>query len=209
MFINYISIFILLLCIFRVFSTELTFELADNAKECFHEEIHKNTTATLEYQVVTGGQYDVDVTLEDPRKKIIYNQVKSQFDSHTFTAQMTGIYVVCFSNEFSTISHKIVYMDFQVGEEEPLPGLGEHITALTKMESSAADTHKALSTIIDFQTHHRLREAQGKKRADEMNERVLWWSVIQTFVIIIISVGQVIILKNFFTERKPLNVNKR
>lgn len=77
------------------------------------------------------------------------------------------------------------------------------------MESSSADTHKALSTIIDFQTHHRLREAQGKKRADEMNERVLWWSVIQTFVIMLISVGQVIILKNFFTERKPLNVIKR
>lgn len=78
-----------------------------------------------------------------------------------------------------------------------------------QMESSSADTHKALSTIIDFQTHHRLREAQGKKRADEMNERVLWWSVIQTFVIMLISVGQVIILKNFFTERKPLNVIKR
>lgn len=94
------------------------------------------------FQVVTGGQYDVDVTLEDPRKKIIYNQVKSQFDSHTFTAQMTGVYVVCFSNEFSTISHKIVYMDFQVGEEEPLPGLGEHITALTKVKFSIFTTKK-------------------------------------------------------------------
>ncbi|KAL3278712.1 hypothetical protein HHI36_016245 [Cryptolaemus montrouzieri] len=194
---NYATIILNLLFIGLVFSNELTFELADNAKECFYEEIHKNTTATLEYQVVTGGQYDVDVTLEDPRKKVIYNQVKSQFDSHTFTAQMTGIYMVCFSNEFSTISHKIVYMDFQVGEETPLPGLGEHITALTKMEASTQDTHKALSTIIDFQTHHRLREAQGKKRADEMNERVLWWSVIQTFIIVIIAVSQVIILKNF------------
>ncbi|KAK9878960.1 hypothetical protein WA026_003779 [Henosepilachna vigintioctopunctata] len=192
-----------------VIATELTFELADNAKECFFEEIQKNVTATLEYQVVTGGQYDVDVTLEDPKKQVIYNQVKSQFDSHTFTAPVTGIYIVCFSNEFSTISHKIVYMDFQVGDEAPLPGLGEHITALTKMEASAQDSHKALSTIIDFQTHHRLREAQGKKRADDMNERVLWWSVIQTFVIIIISISQVIILKNFFTERKPLNVSFR
>lgn len=37
-------------------------------------------------QVVTGGQYDVDVTLENPKKEIIYRQVKSQFDTHTFTA---------------------------------------------------------------------------------------------------------------------------
>lgn len=30
---------------------ELTFELPDSARECFHEEIKKNTSATLEYQV--------------------------------------------------------------------------------------------------------------------------------------------------------------
>lgn len=30
---------------------ELTFELPDNAKECFHEDIQKGTKATLEYQV--------------------------------------------------------------------------------------------------------------------------------------------------------------
>lgn len=54
-----------------------------------------------------------------------------QFDSHSFVAQETGIYKVCFSNEFSTFSHKLVYMDFQVGDEQPLPGLGEHVTVLT------------------------------------------------------------------------------
>lgn len=31
--------------------TELTFELPDSAKECFHEEIKKNTSVTLEFQV--------------------------------------------------------------------------------------------------------------------------------------------------------------
>lgn len=34
-----------------VHSVELTFELADNAKECFYEEIKSNQTATLEFQV--------------------------------------------------------------------------------------------------------------------------------------------------------------
>ena len=30
---------------------ELTFELPDNAKECFHEIIEKDTESTLEFQV--------------------------------------------------------------------------------------------------------------------------------------------------------------
>ena len=70
------------------------------------------------------------------------------------------------------------------------------------MESSAQEIHKNLNSILDYQTHHRLREAQGRKRAEDLNERVLWWSVQETIAIIIISVGQVLILKNFFTDRK-------
>ncbi|EFN68233.1 Transmembrane emp24 domain-containing protein 7 [Camponotus floridanus] len=178
---------------------ELTFELADNAKECFYQEIEKNVSSTLEFQVVTGGQYDVDVTLEAPNKEIIYSQVKTQFDSHNFIPTISGVYKACFSNEFSTYSHKLVYMDFQVGDEMPLPGLGEHVT----MESSAQEVHKNLISILDYQTHHRLREAQGRKRAEELNERVLWWSVMETACILFISVGQVFILKNFFTDRSP------
>lgn len=185
-------------------STELTFELPDSAKECFHQEIKKNTSVTLEFQVVTGGQYDVDVSLEDPKKEIIYKQVKMQYDSHTFTALHSGVYTVCFSNEFSTFSHKLVYMDLQVGDEQPLPGVGEHVTVMTQMETSAQEIHKSLNTIIDFQTHHRLREAQGRKRAEELNERVLWWSVMETLAVLIITIGQVFVLKNFFTEKKPV-----
>lgn len=33
-------------------TVELTFELPDNAKECFFQEIEKNQTATLEFQVI-------------------------------------------------------------------------------------------------------------------------------------------------------------
>ena len=63
----------------------------------------------------------------------LMTQVKKQYDSFTWTAAVTGEYRACFSNEFSTFSHKLVYVDFQVGEEEPLPGVGEHHTAMTQV----------------------------------------------------------------------------
>ncbi|XP_055525187.1 transmembrane emp24 domain-containing protein 7 isoform X2 [Wyeomyia smithii] len=186
-----------------VYCVELTFELPDNARECFFEEIKKNQTATLEFQVVTGGQYDVDVSLESPTKEILYRQVKTQFDSHQFVAEATGTYVACFSNEFSTFSHKLIYMDFQVGDELPLPGIDEHTTVLTQLETSSQEIHKSLNAILDYQTHHRLREAQGRKRAEDLNERVLWWSLTETIAILVIAIGQVIVLRNFFSEKKP------
>ena len=130
-----LALFVILLAMAsrHILAVELTFELPDNARECFYEVIEKDTEATLEFQVVTGGHYDVDVILTDPRKQVLYKQVKKQYDSHTFKAEMTGEYAACFSNEFSTFSHKLVYIDFQVGDEEPLPGVGEHLTAMTQV----------------------------------------------------------------------------
>ena len=45
-----------LLHITRVAAVELTFELPDSAKECFHEHIEKDTESTLEFQVRLGNE---------------------------------------------------------------------------------------------------------------------------------------------------------
>ena len=92
-----------------------------------------------EFQVVTGGHYDVDAVVIDPMGKELYKQVKKQYDSFNANASVTGTYKACFSNEFSTFSHKLVYIDFQVGEEEwPVKGAGEkHMTAMTMVSHSS------------------------------------------------------------------------
>lgn len=199
-----VSFFLMVCSIISSGAVELTFELPDNARECFYQDIGLNVTATLEFQVVTGGQYDVDVTLESPTKEVLYRQVKQQYDSHRFTAPVAGVYAACFSNEFSTFSHKLVYVDFQVGDEPPLlPGMAGHATVMTQMESSMNEIHEKLKKVLDYQTHHRLQEAQGRKRAEDLNERVLWWSLLETIVIATIAIGQVVILRNFFSEKKP------
>jgi len=185
-------------------AVELTFELPDSAKQCFHEDVKAGTKCTLEFQVVTGGHYDVDCVLENPQGQPIYQGIKKQFDSHTFTADKHGVYTVCFSNEFSTFSHKLVYMDFQVGEEQPLPGVGEHLTAMTKLEQSSANIHDSLNKVLDDQTHYRLREAQGRKRAEDLNSRVMWWSISESVAVLVITIGQVLILRNFFSDRKTI-----
>jgi len=87
-------------------------------------------------QVVTGGHYDVDVILTDPTRNVLYKQIKKQYDSHTWTAAKTGEYIACFSNEFSTFSHKLVYIDFQVGDEDPLPGMEGAVEPLTQVTTN-------------------------------------------------------------------------
>ena len=46
--------FIVTLNILFVECTELTFELEDNARQCFYEDVKKDTKVTIEFQVSHG-----------------------------------------------------------------------------------------------------------------------------------------------------------
>lgn len=59
------------------------------------------------------------------------NPTKSPFITSFYYFQ--GVYTICFSNEFSTFSHKLVYMELNVGPEQQLPGIGDHATVLTQV----------------------------------------------------------------------------
>ncbi|NXP94416.1 TMED3 protein, partial [Passerina amoena] len=188
----------------RAGGTELTLELPDSAQRCFHQELESGVKFTLDYQVISGGHYDVDCYVEDPNGKTIYQETKKQYDSFSHHTEAKGVYTFCFSNEFSTFSHKIVYFDFQVGDEPPiLPDMNNRVTALTQLESACVTIHEMLKAVIDSQTHYRLREAQDRSRAEELNGRVSYWSVGETLILFAVSIGQVVLLKSFFTEKRP------
>lgn len=49
----YLGLSCLLLHVFVVFGTELTFELPDNDKQCFYEELEKDVKFDIDFQVST------------------------------------------------------------------------------------------------------------------------------------------------------------
>lgn len=139
----------LLLSVLHAAAVELTFELQERDTQCFYERVKKGEKAMVEFQVneeehdryfrsedtfrnfhsfqvVTGGHYDVDCTIQSPHGAKVYAVTKKDYDQHEWTADVDGDYKVCFSNEFSTVSHKIVYMDFVVGDEPSLLPTSHH-----------------------------------------------------------------------------------
>ena len=84
-------------------------------------------------QVIEGGNYDVDVVISS-RQRTLYKEQKKQYDQYTWTTDEDGEYRFCFSNEFSTLTHKVVYFDFQAGDDDPLrqPSGNPH-TAMTQV----------------------------------------------------------------------------
>eukprot|EP00128_Syssomonas_multiformis_P009945 Colp12_sorted_trinity150504_noHs@29162 len=188
-------------CLLVASGLELTFEMEPSATQCFKEHAKEGTSVTLEYQVVLGGKLDIDVTVTSPTGSVLLKDQRKNYDSYTWKAETTGDFEFCFSNEFSTFTHKTVYFDLQVGEHEPLsPQMEEQDTALTLIETSTVTIHERLEKIIDFQTHHRMREAVGRERAEDLNERVQFWSLGQTIIIVGVSFGQVYMVRQLFAN---------
>ncbi|XP_053722799.1 transmembrane emp24 domain-containing protein 3 [Synchiropus splendidus] len=196
------GLLLLLLQVLVVLATEFTFELPDNDRQCFYEELDKDVKFDLDYQVITGGNYDVDCSVADPQHNVLYDEKKKQYDSFSHTTAMKGVYQICFSNEFSTFTHKTVYLDFRFGDEAPLlPGMS-HATALTQLESTCVSIHEILKVVSETQVRYRLREAQDRSRAEHLHERVNFWSLGETVLLFVIGLGQVMMLKSFFSDKK-------
>ncbi len=154
-------------------------------------------------QVISGGNYDVDAVLYGPNEKILYQAQRKQYDSVDFTADVAGEYYFCFSNEFSSFTHKLVYFDIMVGEEPPLTEeMGRHHTALTQLEMSTVRIHEGLKIVRDYQTHHRLREMAGRDMAEFLGERVQYWSLGETGVFVFIGLTTIFILRRFFADKR-------
>ena len=84
--------------------------------------------------------------------------------SFNWKAEKTGEYIACFSNEFSTFSHKLVYIDFQVlrcpqsmipknlkskvGDEDPLPGLEGVAQPLTQVIKNQSNENKFVNICL-------------------------------------------------------------
>lgn len=71
-----------------------------------------------------------------------------------------------------------------------------------QMESTCISIHEILKVVAETQTRYRLREAQDRIRAEALNARVSYWSMGQAVIICLVSIGQVLMLKSFFKEKK-------
>ena len=60
------------------------------------------------FQVLKGGNLDIDVEIKSPRGKSLYLEKRRQRDKLPLEVSV-GIFQFCFSNEFSSLTHKIVH----------------------------------------------------------------------------------------------------
>ena len=124
----------------------------------------------------------------------IVDEKKKNEGSYAFRAAGTGTYSVCFSNRMSTITAKSVSLAFIAGASSDTSEVAK-LEHLTPLENSILDLSTSLNAVREEQRYLRNREQIHRDLAEDLFERVHWWSIFETIVLVAMSIGQVLYIR--------------
>lgn len=191
-------------------SYSFTFILPPKQDECFYHEFKAGQSIFLEFQVIAGGEGDVDFTLDDPNGESIESYRKTGEETITVDETEAGEYVFCFDNSFSSYTSKTVFFELihegvpmSMSKDAPDPKAQQMTEdALARMEvvdHSLVKIWNGLTRVVYFQSMFRAYEARDKWMLEFKFRRINFWSTVNIFVMIAVFLLQVYTVKRMLT----------
>ncbi|XP_074642366.1 transmembrane emp24 domain-containing protein 4-like isoform X1 [Tubulanus polymorphus] len=194
----------------------LYFHIGETEKKCFIEEIPEETMVVGKYKVElldkasntyvqTSGSFGMHVLIKDPEEKDLLSRTYAAEGRFTFTSHSSGEHQVCLhSNSTAWFGggQLRVHLDVQVGEHA---NDYQQIAAkdkLTELQLRVRQLLDQVDQITKEQNYQRYREERFRQTSESTNQRVLWWSIAQTVILLITGLWQMRHLKGFFEAKK-------
>lgn len=200
----------LLLSITSIAATPLSYRVKSNELACFYTAVDKpNEKIAFYFAVQAGGDFDIDYYAKNPHDQIILEGTKEKQGDFVFTAEYTGEYRFCFSNDMSTVTDKLV--DFEISVEHDIrpempvkPGMGTEET--TGIEESVLKLSSLVSQMSRTQKYFRTRENRNMSTVQSTEARVFWFALLESSAMVTMSGLQVFIVRTFFSRRSNVKV---
>ncbi|KAG7096731.1 hypothetical protein E1B28_004144 [Marasmius oreades] len=198
-----LPIYLLYLCLLARGSS-LTTAISANERLCFYAEVDKaGEKIGFYFAVQSGGSFDIDFDVRDPNSKLILDGNRERQGDYVLTANVAGEYAFCFENDMSSFTEKLVDFDIMV-ESEPrreAPAkqgqISDHTSAL---EESIFRLNGMLMNIKRDQKYFHTRENRGFSVVKSTQNRLFWYAVFESIVVVGMAVFQVYVLQTFFTR---------
>ncbi|KAG0200898.1 hypothetical protein BGX28_006173 [Mortierella sp. GBA30] len=197
----------------RVDATALTYNVAAHEKACFYTwaDVPKKKIAFY-FAVQSGGAFDIDVEVKDPKQKQLLALEKERQGDYVFTANEAGEYSFCFSNDMSTFAEKVVDFEITVENEKRAAqvdqnekGKGPQAQA-EAMEESLFRLTGELGRIDRMQKYFRTRENRSFSTVISTDSRIFWFSLTESAMIVTMSMIQVYVVRTFFKGSRRSHV---
>lgn len=209
-----IIIFVLFIVINQAYG--LYFHIGETERKCFIEEIPDETNVIVNYKVElfdprSGGfmpsspGIGMHVEIKDPDDKMLLSRVYSSEGRISFTSHTPGEHVICMysnSSAWFSGSQLRVHLDIQVGEHAINYGDVVQKEKLSELQLRIRQLLDQVEQITKEQNYQRYREERFRQTSESTNQRVLWWSIGQTMILVVMGAWQMRHLKSFFEAKK-------
>ncbi|KAG0271147.1 hypothetical protein BGZ95_001091 [Linnemannia exigua] len=194
-------------------ATALTYNVGAHERACFYawSDVPKKKIAFY-FAVQSGGSFDIDVDVRDPKQKQMLSLEKERQGDFVFTANEVGEYSFCFSNDMSTFAEKVVDFDITVEHEKRAAqleakekGTGPQAHA-DAMDESLFRLTGELARIDRMQKHFRTRENRNFSTVISTESRIFWFSLTESAMIVGMAMVQVYVVRTFFSGSRRTHV---
>ncbi|XP_017079000.1 transmembrane emp24 domain-containing protein 2 [Drosophila eugracilis] len=175
-------------------------------EECFYDHANVNDKVTISFEVMEGGFKDVGVEISAPGDDRLHYSEQETLGSFTFTAMKDGLYQLCFDNEMSTLTPKVLMFQFHVARplqfySDPAKRKDDVVEQAT-VQYTVNQFSAKLGAVKMEQEYMHFRYRGHVELSDTVEFRVLSWSIFAPMMLIITTILQVYYLKHFFEVRQ-------
>ncbi|XP_061091428.1 transmembrane emp24 domain-containing protein 9-like [Conger conger] len=205
---------VLLLNVLYNLTSALYFHIGETEKKCFIEEIPDETMIIgnyrtqlydkqkEEYLPATQG-LGMFVEVKGPDEKVILSRHYGSEGRFTLASHTPGEHQICLhsnSSKFALFAGGMlrVHLDIQVGEHTNNYTEIAAKDKLTELQLRVRQLVEQVDQIQKEQNYQRYREERFRQTSESTNQRVLWWSIVQTLILAAIGFWQMRHLKSFF-----------
>ncbi|XP_048728660.2 tolloid-like protein 2 [Ostrea edulis] len=194
---------------------DLTVDVKAGYEECFFEDIKKPTSFEIEYQVIDGGDLDINFMVTSPHGRIMVSELQKTDAVHKVEATEAGVYKVCFDNSFSHFARKLVFFEIITGddddddesdEKKDWKAAQEELASIVDMtvqdfKNLLDNVNKNLDKASSDQQVMKNYEARDRNTQENNFQRVNFFSGVQVFIMISVALTQVLLIRSLFEDK--------
>lgn len=207
---------ILYLYLFLDVVSSLYFYIKETEKKCFSEDLAEETLVVGRYKteiyskedkkfVMAGPKLGMHVEIADPKEKLILSRTYATEGKFTFSSHSSGEHQIClYSNSTAWFGggDLKVHLSIRVGEEATDYKEIQNREKYTELQMRMLQLKEQVEQINKEQAYQRLREENFRQLSESTSQHVLWWSISQTALFMLICVWQLQHLRKFFETKK-------
>jgi hypothetical protein len=178
--------------------------------ECFLAPLSSGEHFGFDYEVTAGGKLDIDVEITSPSGAVIYKEDRVNDGKAIFSAEEEGDFRICLQNRFSTVTAKVVefslsYEEAALDDDSLSPSLIDDAAKKEEVDRLLGQVYQlssSLRSITREQKYMITRESTHRDTTESTNTRVTYWSTLESFMVISVSLLQVWYLRRFFEVKR-------